>query len=110
MGTVDLHAQRFQAQVLDIADDADRHDGDLGVEGLGLAAGLHGDRDAVLALGEAVHLGGHTKLHPPALEGLLRRRRDVRVLHRHDPVQHLNHRHLGAQGPVEAGELDTDSP
>ena len=33
---------------------------------------------------------------------------DVVVLDRHDPVEHLDHRHLGADVVVEAGELDAD--
>ena len=33
---------------------------------------------------------------------------DLRVLDRQDAVQHLDHRHLGAEVAVEAGELDAD--
>jgi hypothetical protein len=48
MGLFDLHAQGFEPEVLDIADDADRDDGDIGLQGLGLAAGFDLDRDAGL--------------------------------------------------------------
>ena len=33
---------------------------------------------------------------------------DLLVLDRQDAVEHFDHRHLGAQGAVEAGELDAD--
>ena len=38
VGAADLHAQRFQSEALDIADDANRDDGDVSLQGLGLAA------------------------------------------------------------------------
>ena len=39
---------------------------------------------------------------------LLEERRDVGILDRHDPVEHLDHGNFGAHVVVEAGELDPD--
>ncbi len=33
---------------------------------------------------------------------------DVRIFHRHDPVEHFDHGHIGAHVVVEAGEFDPD--
>ena len=33
---------------------------------------------------------------------------DLGIFHRHDPVEHFDHRHLGAEVGIEAGELDPD--
>ncbi len=46
MRAIDFHAQPFQAQVLDIADDAHRDDGHVRRERFGLPARLELHRDA----------------------------------------------------------------
>ena len=52
--------------------------------------------------------GAGQDLHALLLEGLLGEGRDLLVLDRQDAVEHLDHRHLGAHGAVEARELDAD--
>ncbi len=108
MGAVDLHAQRLQAQPLDIADDAHSDDGDLSLQIFGFAADFQFDRDTGLGLGELVHLGAHAELQTASLEGLLGRGRDLGVFDRDDAVEHFNDRNFRAQGSVETGEFDTD--
>ena len=64
--------------------------------------------DAVLALLQRLYGGVGADLDPALLERLPREGRDLLVLHRQDPRQHLDHGHLGAHGAVEARELDAD--
>ena len=105
------HAELLEPDVLGVGDDADGDDGvaeallgDLAVLGLDLArrrpcasalsaldAGAGEDRHALLGRALLSSEGG-----------------DVGILDRHDPVEHLDHRHLGAHVVVEAGELDPD--
>ena len=108
MGALHLHAQLLQAQPLGVADDADGRD--HRVEGLllRLAAGFDMGGHAVLAplqlRDDSLFQDGHALF----LEGLLRQRADLGVLHGQDAVEHLDHRRLRAHGVVEAGELDAD--
>jgi hypothetical protein len=59
-------------------------------------------------LGHLGDLAADAELHAALLERLLGGLGDLLVLDRHDPVDGLDHRHLGAQGAVEAAELDAD--
>ena len=47
-------------------------------------------------------------LHALRGQRLGQRAADLGILDRHDAVEHLDHRHLGAEVVVEAGELDPD--
>ena len=49
-----------------------------------------------------------TDRHALLFELLLGETRDLGILDRQDPVHHLDHRHLGAQGIVETREFDAD--
>ena len=108
VGLLDLHTEGLKPQILDIADDADRDDGPLGLQGLGLAAGFDLDGDTGLGLGEFLDRGADAELQPPALEGLARGGGDLFVLHRKNARQGFDHHHLSPQGAVEAGELNAD--
>ena len=85
-------------------------DGDLGLQGLGLAAGLDLDaRRRSWTLVELLDLGADAELHAALLEGLLRGLGDLLVLDRQDAVQRP--RPPSRPRPrraVEAGELDAD--
>ena len=104
-----LHAELFQAEVLDVADDADGRDDALDGERLRAAlAVVDGGGDAVGLLVELGHLGAGHDLDALLLEALAREGGDLGVLDRQDLRQHLDHRHLGAERAVERGELDAD--
>ena len=94
VGPLDLHAQGFQPQALDIADNAHGDDGDLGLQGLGCAARLDGEFDALAAAGQAADRGAGAEGDPPGLEGLLRRRRHLLVLHGQEARQGFDHCHF----------------
>ena len=96
VAAVNLHAQGFQAKVLDIAVDADGDDGDLGFQRLCLAADLDGDGDAGLGLGQFRDLGAHAELQAAPFERLASGGRDLLVLHRKDAVEGFYHRNFGA--------------
>jgi hypothetical protein len=108
MGAVDFDAGAFQADPFDIADDADGGNHAIDGDVLRLAAGFHGDRDAVGGFLHALHGGAGQDLHALLLERLVGEGGNFLVLDRQDARQHLDHRHLGAQIEVEAGELDAD--
>ena len=104
-----LHAELFQAEIFDIADDADRGDDAVDGERLGAAfAVVDGRGDAVGFLVELGHLGAGENFDALLLETLARESGDLGVLDRQDLRQHLDHRHLGAERAVERGELDAD--
>ena len=108
VGLLDLHAQTFEAEVLDIADDADGDDGALGLQGFTAGADLDLDRDAIARLGQFLDARPDAELQAAALEGLAGGGRDLLVLGWQDARQGLDHHHLGAERAVEAGELDAD--
>ncbi len=75
---------------------------------LGLAVRLDMRRHLVVGAVELLDRRLLEDLHPLLLEGLLREGRNLGVLDRKDAVHHLDHRRLGAEGVVEAGEFDAD--
>ena len=87
-----LYAERFQAQVLDVAGDADGDDGDLGLQFFAFEF----DGDAGLRLRELVDLGRESELQTPLLEGLLRGLGDLLVLDGEHAVHHLDDGHFSA--------------
>jgi hypothetical protein len=103
-----IHVQADGLQALGVRRDADGDDAHRGGQGLGLAADLDGHRDAVLGLLDLGHLGADAEGDAALLEGLLGGLGDLGVLDRHDAVHGLDDGDLGAQGAVEAGELDAD--
>ncbi len=108
MAAVQLDAQRLQADAVGVGGDADGRDADLGLERLGLAADLDVHLHAGAGLGDLGHLGPELELDAALLERLLGGLGDLLVLDRHDALDRLDDRHLGAQGAIEAGELDAD--
>jgi hypothetical protein len=66
------------------------------------------DTDTPSGLVDLGDLGADAELDATLLESLLGGLGDLGVLDRHDPVDGLDHGHLGAQGAVEAGEFDAD--
>ena len=109
MGAIDFDAGGFEAEIFDIADDADGEDHALGGNGFGLAVlGLERRGDAVFALLELLDGRADLQFHALLGESLGGEGGDLLVLHRQHAVQHFDHRHLGAQRAVEAGELDAD--
>ncbi len=106
---LDLHAEFFQAEILGIADDADRRDDAIDGERLRAAlAVVDGRGDAVGLLVELRHLGAGQDLDALPLEALAREGGDLGVLSRQDLRQHLDHGHFGAERTIERGELDAD--
>ena len=63
---------------------------------------------AGLARFELLDRGADMDLHALLGQRLVHEGRDVLVLDREDPVEHLDDRHLGAHVRIEAGELDAD--
>ena len=79
------------------------------VDGLRAAlAVVDGRGDAIRLLVELGHLGAGQDLDPLLFELLARKGRNLGILGGKNLRQHLDHRHLGAEGAVERGELDAD--
>ena len=78
------------------------------VASLVLPPGLDRGRHVARALLQAFHRRAGDDLHALLLERLAREGRDLFVLDGQDAVEHLDHRHLGAERAIEAGELDAD--
>ena len=108
VAALDLHAGAFEADALDIADDADRQDHPLDGDLERLAAGLDLRGDVVAAALQALHRRAGVDLDALLLEALAGKGGDLLVLDRQHPVEHLDDRHLGAHVAVEAGEFDAD--
>ena len=104
-----LHAERLEPDILGVGSDADRDDGVAEAALGGLAVlGLDRRGDALGVGLEALDAGRREDLMPCFGRAPWSRRGDLGILDRHDAVEHLDHRHLGAHVVVEAGELDPD--
>ncbi len=103
-----LNPQRLEAEILDIAGDADGRDDtihrDIGLRGPLLDRG----GDAVPALLQSTDLCANPDLEALLLELLLGDPGDLGIFHRHDLVDDFDHRHIDTHGIVERRELDTD--
>ncbi len=108
MRAVDFRLGAFEADILDVADDADREDHALDGDVVALAAGLDLRRDIVLAALQVFHGCAGMDLDPLLLEALARESGDLFVFDRQDAVEHLDDGHLGAHVTVEAGEFHAD--
>ncbi|MNS79726.1 hypothetical protein D3C72_1133880 [compost metagenome] len=108
VAAVQFDAQRLQADAVGVGGDADGRDADLGLQRLGLAVHFNSDLHTLGILGHLSDLGADLELDAALLERLLRGLGDLFVLDRHDAVDGFDDRHLGAQGAIEAGELDAD--
>src|SRR5690606_13895429 len=110
VAAVQFDAQRLQTDAVGVGGDADGRDTDLGLQAFNLAIDFKIDLHALGILGDLRHLGAELELDAALFEALLSGFGDLLVLYRHDAVDGFNDRHLGAQGPVEAGELNADGP
>src|SRR3546814_4181975 len=75
MGLLDLHLGALEAEVLDVADDADRQDHLLDLDGLGLAADLDGGLGALPGLLQTGDLDAgldRSEEHTSELQSLMR--------------------------------------
>src|SRR5205823_5110738 len=104
MGALDFRLGAFEADILDIADDADREDDALDRNVGALAAGLDLRRDAAIAALQVFHGRAGMDLDALFLEALAGESGDLFVLDRQDAVEYFDDRHLGAHVAVEAGE------
>src|SRR6516165_7783448 len=106
---VSFHTELFQAEVLDIANDADRRDDALDRQRLyaALAVGYRRS-DAIRFFIELGHFGAGENLDALFFEALARKSGDLGILNRQDLGQHLDYCHLRAEGAVERSEFDTD--
>ena len=106
---IGFHAKLFEAEIFDIADDADGGDHAVGFQCRGLApCHLDGRGDVVRALVELRDLGIGVDFDPCFSKRLRASAGDLRVFDRQDLRQELDHGHLGAQRAIERGELDAD--
>ena len=98
----------FEADVLDVADDADRRNHALDGELARFSVLFDGRGDLALALLEGLDRGPGQDGHALFFEGLVGEGGNFFVFDRQYAGQHLDHGDLGAQGAVETGELDAD--
>src|SRR5579862_2763464 len=104
-----FHAELFQAEILYIADHADRGNDPLDGERLRAAfAVVDGGGDAVALLVELGLLGAGQNLDALLLETFAREGGDLGVLGRQDLRQDFDDGHFGAERAIERGELDAD--
>ena len=108
VGPVDLDPERFEPEVLDIADDPHRRDHGVEIAGRDLAAGLDMRRHLALAAVELLDHRLFEDRHPLFDEGLLGEGGNLGVLHRQHPVEHFHDRHIRAQRVEKAREFDPD--
>ncbi len=104
-----FHAERLESDILRVGHDPDRDDAMAEALLAGLAVvGLDLGGDALRIGLQALDAGAGEDRQALLLQALGELRADFGVLHRNHPVQHLDHRNLGAEVGVEAGELDPD--
>src|SRR3569832_226485 len=103
-----LHAKLLEAEILDIADDADGGDDAVYRDLLRLAVGFDRRGDAVRLLFELRHLGAGHDLDALFLEALAGKCLNLVVFDGQYLRQHFDDRHLGSEGAVERSELDAD--
>ena len=103
-----FHAEFFQAEVFDIADDADGGDHALGGDRLRLAILLDGGGDAVGLFLELGDFRFGEDLDALLLEALARESLNLLVLHRQNLRQNLHDRHIRTEIAEEGREFDAD--
>jgi hypothetical protein len=109
MASCDRDTGVFDANVFDIAEDADGEDDTLDVELAPLSSSFDAGDDILAAALQGADGGAGVDLDPLFLEGLAGEVRDLFVLLREHPIEHLDDRHLhldpraayrgGARGP-----------
>ena len=108
MAAIDLDAGLFQAQPLDIADNADGGNHRVEIDRLGLAVLLDMGGDLVLGpvqfRDRRLFHDGHALL----FEGFPGKGGDLGILDRQNAVHHLDHGGITPQRVEEAGEFDAD--
>ena len=108
VGPVDFHAEGFETQIFDVADDADGRNHGVKVVLFDLAA--HFDMGGDFALG-AIKLFDHRflhDLHALLFKSLLGKGADFFVFNRQHTVHNFDHSRVGAQRVVKAGKFDAD--
>ena len=104
-----FHAERLEPDILGVGHDADRDDAVAeAVLGRLAIAGLDLRRDALRVGGQALDPRAGEDRQALLLQALGELRADLGILDRNHAVEHLDHRHLGAQVGVEARKLDPD--
>ena len=106
---LDRHAELFEPEIFDIADDADGGNHPLDRERLRRAFGVlkRGD-ESVRFLLDFCHFGRGKDFNPLLFKPLARISRDFRVLDGQNLRQHFDDSHLGAHGPIKGSEFDSD--
>ena len=104
-----LHAELFQPEILDIADNPYRGNDPLNGERQRAAlAVVDSCGDAVGLLIELRHFGAGVNFDALLLKTLAREGGDLGVLDGKNLRQHFDHGHLSAERPVERSEFDAD--
>ena len=109
MTAIDLNLGVLQAQILNITNNAHRHDNPVDNDTFGLAVGCL-DRGCNINLGlfKTFDLNIGQYAHALLLKGLMRHGRYFLVLHWQYSVQHFNNRHFGSQSIEKTSKFDTN--
>ena len=106
---VDLHAERFEAKILHIADNADGEDGAVELLRFLLAVFRRDvGSDDILARLDVFDLRARQNIQALFFKILLGEGGNLRVLHRQDAVHDFDDRNLGAKLIIEARKLNSD--
>ena len=108
VGPVDDHTGVFEADIFDIADDADGQDHALDIRFERFAVRLDPCRDPLASAVQGRHGRRGVDFDPLFLKRLAGEGRDLLVLDRQHAVEHFDDRHLGAHVVIKAGEFDPD--
>ena len=104
-----FHAERFEAEVLDVAGDADGDDGVARGERFVSCRSLTTCASTPFAVAFSdFRFGRGEDLQPLLLEALLGEGGDLFVFDRQHAIEQFDHRRLHAERGVEARELDAD--